>query len=402
MTSLAVTGIGVLMTGDPEQGEGALGLVKDAALVADGGVVVYAGPGAGAPLATDERLDVAGRAVLPGFVDSHTHLVFAGDRAGEFVARMAGRPYRPGGIIDTVRATRAAPADDLRRRTGRLVAEARAAGTTTIEIKTGYGLDPDHEQAHLELAAGFTDEVTFLGAHLVPPEFASDRAGYLDLLVGTMVPVAAGRARWCDVFCEEGAFDVDESAAVLDAAGQAGLGLRVHANQLGPGGGVQLACRMGAASADHCTHLAPADIDALSGSATVATLLPISDFCTRQPYPDGRALLDAGVAVALASNCNPGSSFSTSMPLALALAVRECGLTVDEALLAATAGGAAALRRSDVGRLVPGRRADAVILDAPHPHHLVYRLGAPLVWAVVQAGLPGGGAESHRAGRPVS
>ncbi len=207
-----------------------------------------------------------------------------------------------------------------------------------------------------------------------------------------MIPAASGVARWCDVFCETGAFDVDESRAVLDAGRRAGMGLRVHANQLGPGGGVALACEMDAASADHCTHLTTGDVDQLAGSSTVATLLPISDFCTRQPYPDGRRLVDAGATVALASNCNPGSSYSTSMPLALALAVRECGLTLDEALLASTRGGAAALRRDDLGRLTPGARADAMVLDAPDPYHLVYRVGVPLVSAVLQDG-----AWAHRA-----
>ena len=255
-----------------------------------------------------------------------------------------------------------------------------------MEIKTGYGLTAEHEAVHLRIARALTAEATFLGAHLVPPEFAADRDSYVRLLTENMIPAAAGTARWCDVFCEKGAFDGDESRAVLEAGQRAGLGLRVHANQLGPGDGVALACELGAASADHCTHLTPADVERLAASRTVATLLPISDFCTRQPYPDGRTLVDAGATVALASNCNPGSSYSTSMPLALALAVRECGLTIEQALLAATRGGAAALRRPDVGRLTPGARADAVVLDAPEPAHLFYRLGAPLVWAVLKDG----------------
>ncbi|MGH9114870.1 MAG: amidohydrolase family protein, partial [Acidimicrobiales bacterium] len=280
-------------------------------------------------------------------------------------------------------ATRAATPAHLAAHAGRLVRQALATGTTTVEIKTGYGLDAEHEALHLRIASGLTPEATFLGAHAVP---GPDRDGYLRLLVDVMVPAAGGVARWCDVFCEAGAFDVDESRTVLQAAIAAGLGLRVHANQLGPGGGARLACEMGAASADHCTHLAPADIEALAASDTVATLLPFSDFCTRQPYPDGRALLDAGATVALASNCNPGSSYSTSIPLALALAVRECGLTLDEAVLAATRGGAAALRHSDIGHLGAGARADLVVLDAPHPSHLVYRLGTALVSTVIRGG----------------
>jgi len=324
---------------------------------------------------------------MPGFVDSHTHLIFAGDRATEFAARMAGSDYHPGGILDTVAATRAAPAEQLEDSARRLVALALANGTTTVEIKTGYGLDALHEAAHIGIARRLTEEATLLGAHLVPAEFAADRAGYLELVCRAMIPAASGVARWCDVFCERGAFDVDESRAVLDAARSHGLGLRVHANQLGPSGGVELACQAGAASADHCTHLTPADIDSLASSDTVATLLPISDFCTRQPYPNGRALLDAGAVVALASNCNPGSSYSISMPLALALAVRHCGLTIDEAILAATCGGAAALQRNDIGTLRPGARADALVLDAPRPAHLVYRLGTQLVAAVLRAGV---------------
>jgi imidazolonepropionase len=386
VSTLALTGIGCLVTGEPEAGRGPLGLVNGAALVVESGRVVYSGPAQGAPGGVDSVVDMEGRCVLPGFVDSHTHLVFAGERAGEFAARMAGQPYRPGGILETVAATRAAGSGQLEAHARHLVQQALRSGTTTIEIKTGYGLAPDHEGRHLAVAARLTPEVTFLGAHLVPPEYAAARAEYIQLLCDEMIPAASGVARWCDVFCETGAFDVEESRTVLDAGRRAGMGLRVHANQLGPGGGVALACEMDAASADHCTHLTTADVDHLAGSSTVATLLPISDFCTRQPYPDGRRLVDAGATVALASNCNPGSSYSTSMPLALALAVRECGLTLDEALLASTRGGAAALRRGDLGRLTPGGRADAIVLDAPDPYHLVYRVGVPLVSAVLQDG----------------
>ncbi len=386
MTSLALTGIGRLVTGDPEHGRGPLGMVEPAALVIEAGRVVYAGAATSAPTGADAAVDLGGRCVMPGFVDSHTHSIFAGDRAEEFALRMAGRPYVPGGILDTVAATRAASPEVLEANARRLIDQALASGTTTVEIKTGYGLTPGDEARHLGIARRLSPEATFLGAHLVPAEFAADRGGYLRLLIETMIPAAAATARWCDAFCEAGAFDVDESRAVLLAAAAQGLGLRVHANQLGPSGGVGLACELGAASADHCTYLAAADIAALADSGTVATLLPISDFCTRQPYPDGRALLDAGVTVAVASNCNPGSSYSTSIPLALALAVRECGLTIDEALLAVTRGGAAALRRPDVGRLMPGARADAVVLDAPDPQHLVYRLGAPLVVGVLKDG----------------
>jgi imidazolonepropionase len=393
VTSLAVTGIGTLVTCDKALGRGPLGVVDHAALVCEDGRVVYAGPEASAPSGAEERIDAGGRCVMPGFVDSHTHLIFAGDRAVEFAARMAGAEYHPGGILDTVAATRCASSERLEASARRLMGLAVSAGTTTIEIKTGYGLDAAHEANHIAIARRLTEEATLLGAHLIPAEYAGDRAGYLELVCDTMIPDASSTARWCDVFCERGAFDVEESRAVLDSARSHGLGLRVHANQLARTGGVELACEAGAASADHCTHLAPTDIDSLASSGTVATLLPVSDFCTRQPYPDGRALLDAGAVVALASNCNPGSSYSISMPLALALAVRYCGLTIDEAVLAATAGGAAALQRTDIGTLSPGGRADALLLDAPHPDHLVYRLGTPLV-----AGVLRGGAREHSLG----
>lgn len=374
------------MTCDPGLGRGDLGVIEDATLVADEGRIVYAGAREGAPSGVEMQVDLGGHCVLPGFVDSHTHLVFAGDRAAEFARRMSGQPYQPGGILETVAATRAAGRSSLEAHAQRLAREAMAFGTTTLETKTGYGLTPEHEMTQLAVARTVTSEVTFLGAHLVPAEYELDRAGYVRLLTDVMLPEAAGLARWCDAFCETGAFEVDEAREILTAAARLGLGLRVHANQLSTGGGVALACELGAASADHCTHLTPADVDALAASGTVATLLPISDFCTRQPYANGRALLDAGATVALASNCNPGSSYSVSMPLAMTLAVRECGLSVDEALRAATAGGAAALRRSDIGRLSPGYRADALVVDAPSYEHLVYRLGSNLVSAVLKDG----------------
>ena len=386
MGSVALARIAELVTCDPEVGRGPLGIVNNATVVAEDGLVVYAGPAAGAPSSAEIQVDVAGHCVVPGFVDSHTHLVFAGDRAGEFTARMAGQPYRPGGILETVAATRGSNRAALTAGASKLAREALSTGTTTLEIKSGYGLTPESEALLLDVARELTPETTFLGAHVVPADYESDRDGYLSLLSDVMIPASAGTARWCDVFCEAGAFDVDESRRVLLAAREQGLGLKVHANQLSAGGGVSLACEMDAASADHCTHLAPSDVESLASSRTVATLLPVSDFCTRQPYADARALLDAGATVALATNCNPGSSFCTSMPLAMALAVRECGMSTDEALWAATAGGAAALRRTDIGRLRPGARADALVLDAPSRDHLVYRLGANLVSAVLKDG----------------
>lgn len=386
MSSLSVTGISRLVTCDHSLGDGKLGTVADAALVCESGKVVYAGPARRAPSGADQGVDLGGRCVIPGFVDSHTHLVFAGDRASEFAQRMAGRAYRPGGILDTVAATRSASKGALESSARTLVREALSSGTTTFETKSGYGLTAQHEALHVQIARSLTPEATLLAAHVVPAEFAGHRDGYVELVRDTIVPSVAGVARWCDVFCEAGAFDSDEAREILTSGLRHGLGLRVHANQLKAGDGVALACEMGAASADHCTHLSPSDVDALSSSRTVATLLPASDFCTRQPYPDARVLLDSGITVALASNCNPGSSFTTSMPLVMALAVRECGMTLDEALWAATAGGATALRRSDVGRLSPGAAADALVLDAPGPDHLVYRLGVNIVSAVLKDG----------------
>jgi imidazolonepropionase len=380
VSTLVVDRIGLLVTNDPSLGEGPLGLVRDAAVVVeDGRVVAVTAAGATA----DERVDAAGRCVVPGFVDSHTHLVFAGDRAEEFTARMAGQPYAAGGIGITTAATREASDDELRRGAARRVAEARAGGTTHVEIKSGYALDVEGEARLCRLAAELTDDVTFLGAHLVPMEYAGRADEYVALVAGPMLDACAPWCRWADAFCEVGAFNADQTRAVLQAAAARGLGLRVHANQLGAGPGVQLAVELGAASADHCTYLTAADIDALAGSTTVATLLPAADFSTRQPYPDARRLLDAGATVALASNCNPGSSYTTSMLFCIALAVRDLRLTADEALWAATAGGAAALRRPDLGRLSPGSVAAAVILDAPSHHHIAYRPGMPLVAEVV-------------------
>nr|WP_218861042.1 imidazolonepropionase [Petropleomorpha daqingensis] len=369
-----------MVTNDPALGSGPLGLVHDAALVVEDGLVAWVGSAAAAPDA-DRRTDVDGRAVLPGFVDSHAHLVFAGDRAAEFEARMTGTPYDGGGIATTVAATRAATDDELRAHLARLVAEMRAQGTTTVEVKSGYGLTVDDEARALRLAREVTPETTFLGAHVVPTEYAGRADAYVELVTGPMLAAGAPSARWIDVFCEPAsphAFDGDAARVVLEAGRAAGLGLRVHANQLSAGPGVRLAVELGAASADHCTHLADADVEALAGSGTVATLLPGVEFSTRSPYPDARRLLDAGATVALASDCNPGSCFTSSLPFCIALAVREMGMTPAEAVWAATAGGAAALRRTDVGRLALGSRADLAVLDAPSYRHLAYRPGVPL------------------------
>lgn len=334
-----------------------------------------------------EVVDVGGRAVIPGFVDSHTHLVFGGDRADEFEARMTGTPYAAGGIRRTVAATRAATDNALRDRLAGFVRELHAQGTTTFEIKTGYDLTVDGEARLARLAAEVTPEVTFLGGHVVPAEYADDRDAYVDLVCGDMLDACTPFSRWVDVFCESGAFTADESRRILEAGLSAGLLARAHGNQLGFGDGVRLAVELGASSVDHCTYLSDDDVALLSASDTVATLLPGVEFSTRQPYPDARRLIDAGVTVALASDCNPGSCFTSSMPLMIALAVREMGMTPAEAVWAATAGGARALRRDDVGVLASGARADLVVLDAPTRVHLAYRPGVPLVDAVYQGGV---------------
>ena len=382
-TTTLVTGIGELSTMDQDHphAEDELGTLHDAALVlgADDRVL-WVGLAAQSPDA-EQRLDVEGRAVVPAFVDSHTHLVFAGDRSAEFAARMSGAAYDGGGIASTVTATRGATDDQLRRLLANRVAEMHAQGTGVVEVKSGYGLDVATETRLLRLAREVTDEVTFLGGHVVPPEYRSRRDAYVDLVTGPMLAEARAYARWVDVFCEPHspyAFTEDESRAILLAGRAAGLGLRVHGNQLGPGPGVRLAVELGAASVDHCTYLTPGDIDALAGASTVATLLPGVEFSTRHPYPDARALLDAGVTVALATDCNPGTCYTSSMPFVIALAVRELRLTPQEALWAATRGAAESLRRDDIGRITVGARGGATVLDAPSHRHLAYRAGVPL------------------------
>lgn len=378
MTSTLLTGAGELF-GHPH--------LVSPALVTEGDRIAWVGEQRDAP-AADAAVELAGRAVLPGFVDSHSHLVFAGDRSAEFAARMVGESYAAGGIRTTVAATRAATDEQLTAHAARLVGEMRRQGTTTVEIKSGYGLSVHDEARSLAVARQLTDETTFLGAHVVPAEYADDVAAYVDLVTGPMLEACAPHARWIDVFCERGAFDDDQARAVLSAGARVGLGGRLHANQLGPGPGVRLACELGLAAVDHCTYLEPADVEALRDSGTVATLLPGVEWSTRQPYPDARALLDAGVRVAIASDCNPGSCFTSSLPFCIAVAVREMGLTPAEAVTAATAGGAAALARTDVGCLEVGARADLAVLEAPSHVHLAYRPGVPLVAQTWVGGRP--------------
>ncbi|KUJ37686.1 imidazolonepropionase [Streptomyces sp. NPDC093228] len=387
MSSTVITNIASLVTNDPsrESADSPLGLIQHAAVVIDGDRIAWVGESSSAP-AADNRVDVGGRAVIPGFVDSHSHLVFAGDRTQEFNARMSGRSYSAGGIRTTVAATRAATDGELEANLVRYLSEALRQGTTTFETKSGYGLTVEDEARALRIASAHTDEVTYLGAHIVSPDYADDPAGYVALVTGEMLEACAPHARWIDVFCEKGAFDGDQARAVLTAGKRRGLQPRVHANQLSYGPGVQLAVELDAASADHCTHLTDADVDALAQGSTVATLLPGAEFSTRAEWPNARRLLDAGATVALSTDCNPGSSFTSSVPFCIALAVRDMGMTPDEAVWSATAGGARALRRTDVGRLAPGAYADLAVLDAPSHVHLAYRPGVPLVTEVWRRG----------------
>lgn len=386
-STLLVTGIGELTVNDPQAVDNAerpVPLERAALIVADGRIA-WIGPALGAP-AADEHVDLGGRTVIPGFVDSHAHLVFAGDRADEFGARMTGTRYTAGGIRTTVAATRASDDDALRANTRRLVAEMTRQGTTTVECKTGYGLTVEDEARALRIAKQECDVATFLGAHVIPAEFADRRDQYVALVRGPMLDACAEYADFVDVFCERGAFDEVETREILDAARAHGLAVRLHSNQLGHGPGVQLAVEYDAASADHCTYLNPSDIEALAASSTVATLLPGVEFSTRSPYPDARGLLNAGARVAIATDCNPGSCYTSSMSFCLALAVREMHMSPAEALRAATLGGAQALRLENVGHLAVGARADFAVLDAPSYLHLMYRPGVPLVHSVWKSG----------------
>lgn len=382
-----VGNIGSLVTNDASRGDGPLGILTGAALVVGDGRVLWVGRQAEADrTGADRWVDAQGGAVIPGFVESHSHLVFAGERAEEFAARMAGEPYAAGGIRTTLADTRAASDEELHANVARLTGELVRQGTTTIECKSGYEQTLAGELRSVRVAGEHADEVTLLAAHVCPPEYEGRPDDYVAMVVDEMVPAAAPHAAWIDVFCERGAFDVDQSRAVLTAGQRAGLGVRVHGNQLTQGGGIQLAVELGAASVDHVCHTDDADTEALAHSDTVATVLPGADFSTRNKYPDARRMLDAGVTLALGADCNPGTSYTTSIPFCIAVAVRDLHMTPDEALWAATAGGARALRRDDVGGLAVGQRADLAILDAPSHLHLAYRPGVPLVRRVLRAG----------------
>jgi len=387
MSSLAITNISELVTNDPEVNNGLLGIIDNAAIVVTNGFVSWVGSASEVKSnATSKIIDLHGKALIPGFVDSHAHLVFAGERSAEFAARMSGQPYLAGGIKTTVAATRSASAENLRSNIQHLSTEMLESGITTFETKSGYGLDVETEALSLRIANEFTSEVTFMGAHVVPVEYADRTEEYVDLVVGEMLETCAPHAKWIDVFCDRAAFNVKQAQRILTAGIAKGLRPRIHAHQLENIGAVAMATALDCASIDHCTHLSDSDINLLAKSNTVATLVPGAEFSTRSTYPRAKDLLDAGVNVALATDCNPGSSFTTNMPLMIALAVREMHMTPEQALHAATFGGAKALRRNDVGQLKVGSRADLVALNAPSHLHLAYRPGVPLVTNVWQAG----------------
>ena len=384
--TVAFTNIGQLVTNNERLGEGMLGVIENAGLVAIDGVVTWVGKSKDVTSHSDvATVDMHGRVVIPGFVDSHSHIMFAGDRSQEFAARMAGIPYSAGGIKTTVNATRAASDDELRHNAARLIAEMRESGTTTVEIKSGYGLDVANETRSLRIAREFTQDTTFLGAHVVPAEFSNSPDDYVDLVCEAMLNECVPYSTWIDVFCDIGAFTTEQTRRILTAGIARGLKPRIHLNQLAQGDGIAMAVELDCASADHLTYLSDDDITTLASSNTVAGLVPGAEFSTRAPqYPRARDLIDAGVSVALSPDCNPGSSYTTNMPFCIALAVREMHMSVDEAVFAATHGGAQALRRTDVGHLGIGAQADFAVLDAPHYIHLAYRPGVPLVHSTWQ------------------
>ena len=414
------TGISELVVNDLDN-VGELNVIEDAALLIDDGRVVWSGPSAqadtvlrdhlgearsetstGTVLKDDditsgevtsasagvefETIDLGGKAVIPGFVDSHNHLVFAGDRSAEFAARMAGQKYSAGGIATTVAATRAASEEELEANLVHLLGQATRQGTTTFEIKSGYGLTLADELQALRIINRHTEESTLIAAHVVPPEYKDNPEAYVDLVINEIIPAATGQAKWIDVFCEKGAFTEDQTRRIIEAGKAAGMKPRLHANQLTDGGALRLGAELGCVSVDHATFASDEDLAALAEAGTVVTLLPSIEFSTRQPYPDARRYVEAGVGLAIATDCNPGSGFSNSVPFAIAIGVRDMHFTVEQAMWAATAGGARALQRRDVGRLGAGARADLAILDAPSYRHLAYRPGVQLVERVYRGG----------------
>jgi len=385
MSSTLYTDIATLVTNDSSLDRGLLGELTDAAFIEEDGYISWVGEKAMAPEA-DQKVSLAGKTVLPGFVDSHAHLVFAGDRSKEFSARMNGESYSAGGIMTSVNATRAASDEELDEGIATRAMEMYRSGITTFETKSGYGLNVEDELRSVRLAVQHTEDVTFLGAHVIPEEYKARPDDYVALVMGEMLEACAPYSRWIDVFCDKGAFDYDQAKAILNAGIDAGLLPRIHANQLSSSRAVELAVELDCASADHLTHLTDKEIDLLASSKTVATLLPGAEFSTRSDYPDARRLYKAGATVAIATDCNPGSSFTTSMPFCIAVAVRDMHFTIEQAIQAATLGGAKALQREDVGLLSVGKAADFVVLETPSYLHLAYRPGVDLISETFIAG----------------
>lgn len=388
MTSILIEKIPLLVTNDPAQDGSALGIIHDGAIVVEDGVIAWVGSSSVASYdGHDQIISAANRCVIPGFVDSHTHLVFAGDRAQEFSARMSGEKYTAGGIAATVAATRLATNTNLGKSALNLYNEALNSGTTTIEIKSGYGLTVVDEKRSLEIARALTPESTFLGAHVVPVEYRNDVAGYVDLVCGEMLDAAAPFAKWIDVFCDRGAFTPDQTRKILTFGISRGLLPRLHANQLEEGAGIAIGVELDCASVDHVTYASDADLALLANSNTVATLLPGAEFSTRSKYPDARRFLEAGITLAIASDCNPGSSYSTNMSFMIAVAVRDMHFSPEQALWSATRGGGLALRRDDVGLLKPGAKANFLFLKSSTYIHLAYRPGVQLIDEVWRNGI---------------
>lgn len=400
-----LTGAGELVTLEPRLGEGPLGVIRGGALAALSGTIVWIGRTAEVRktvwlLRGGHELDARGRVVLPGFVDSHTHLVFAGSREKEFAQRIAGASYQRiaaagGGILSTVEATRDATADELIALARRRLDLALQHGTTTLEAKSGYGLTTIDEVKMLEVIRSLREahpvevHATFCGAHEVPPEFKGDTDGYVDLIVNEMLPEVTGKrlADYCDVFCEQGVFSVAQARRILFAAREAGLRAKLHADEFVATGGAELAAEVGALSADHLLAARLDGIRAMKEAGVIATLLPGTAFFLRLPYAPARAFLETGIIVALATDFNPGSSYTPNMQLIITLACTQMRMTVEEAIQAATLGGARAMGlETKVGSLARGKTCDLTVMDIPNYYHLPYLFGVNHVQSVVKAG----------------
>lgn len=380
-----------------------LGVVAEAGVLCRGGKIAWVGPMAGMKEKLPDdfpEIDAEGKVVLPGFVDSHTHMMFAGDRANEFALRAEGATYqqiaeRGGGIISTIRNVRETSKKDLKRSAARYMLEMMRHGTTAVEVKSGYGLDMDSEIKMLEAINELMHEEmisvvpTFIGAHAIPPEYKENRQGYISLVMEKMIPYVGKKklAQFCDVFCEQGYFDLKESEGILNEGKKAGMAPKVHADELTALGGAQLAARVGAVSADHLEHVSDEGIAALRAAGVVATLLPGVSFFLNHGYAPARTLIDSGVAVAIATDFNPGSCMSYSIPTMMTIACTQMGMTPEEALTAATFNAAAALNMStSVGSIEVGKNADIIIADIPEYRYLAYHFGTNHVWKTIKNG----------------